>query len=336
MRRGHSPAPWLPASAGSADRYRSAVHRSLPEPSPVARAAGPHVHAFAAQVLPGQADKKNPRGSLPSLAPAVSLSIWVNSPFSSLSRPVATDKEPLQDLYIVFVGPQVQEIAPGLLKYAFTLLRLVKKILLITRADQVIARVDPITPSGFRIFGLDHPDRRQLHIHLVIHLDPDHIVLLARYLQRLLITRPRRRVATPSRRISPSPRFHRPISCPSGRHSLSHALSGPIQKIAQQKHDSLIPRAAVEKTDRLAQIRPLPFWLDAQQLPDDIQHMFPSFLWRDIPFDLTAEKDNADLIVVIDRRKRQHRAYFGDQVFLSGVGRAEKRARADIHQEHHG
>ena len=64
--------------------------------------------------------------------------------------------------------------------------------------------------------------------------------------------------------------------------------------------------------------------------------MFPPLFRRDIAFDLIAEKDDAHLVVVVDRRKSQHRAYFRDQVFFPGMNGAEKRTRADIHQQHDG
>src|SRR5579872_5538655 len=90
-----------------------------------------------------------------------------------LTRPVKTYEKPLQDLDVVIVRPQMQEIAPGFLENAFTLLRLVKKILLIIRTHQVIARVNPIPAAGLGVFRFDHSDGWQLHIHFIIDLYPD-------------------------------------------------------------------------------------------------------------------------------------------------------------------
>src|SRR6185437_10525155 len=85
-----------------------------------------------------------------------------------------------------------------------------------------------------------------------------------------------------------------------------------------------------------AQIGPLSLRVDGQQLSDDIKNMFPPLLCRYVSLHLIAEKDHADLIVVIYRRKSQHRAYLRDQVLLPGMDGTEKRAGADIHQQHDG
>src|SRR5690349_6445425 len=83
----------------------------------------------------------------------------------------------------------MQKIASGLLENAFTLLCLVKKILLIVRADQIIIRIHPVSAAGLGIFGFDHADRRQLHVHLIIDLDADDIVVFSGYFESLFESR---------------------------------------------------------------------------------------------------------------------------------------------------
>lgn len=92
---------------------------------------------------------------------------------------MAADEEALQYFNVVLVRPQMQEIAPGLLENAFTLLRLVKEILLVIRLYQVVIGIYPVSGSCLRVLGLDHPDPGELHIHFVIYFDADHIVFLS-------------------------------------------------------------------------------------------------------------------------------------------------------------
>ena len=221
---------------------------------------------------------------------------------------MTSDKKPLQDLDVILVCSQMQEIASGFLENAFTLFSLVKKILLVIRADKEIARIHPIPPARLGILCLDHPDGRQLHIHLIVELDPDNIMFFPGHFQGLVESQ------LPALR-------------------LTRGTSTAIQKIAEQKNNGILPRTLAKKTDGFAQVGALSLRFDRQQLTDDIKYMLPAFLRRYIRFDLVAEKYHADLVIVIDRRKSQNGAYLRDQVLFTGMNGAKKGTGTYINQE---
>jgi hypothetical protein len=140
---------------------------------------------------------------------------------------VTAYEETLEDLYIVFVRAQVQKIAAGLLEDAFTLLGVVKEILLVVGPHEVVVCIYPIASPGFGVFGFDHADGRQLHIHLIIDLYPDEIVFLACYFQGVLES---------------GFRFCR------GEPLLAVA----VDEITQEEGDGSLPGAAIEEADGLA------------------------------------------------------------------------------------
>src|SRR5580692_191839 len=189
----------------------------------------------------------------------------------------------------------MEQVTSGFLKDTFALLRLLKKILLIVGAHEVIIRVNPIAAARLGILRFNHPDLGQLHIHAIVYLDADEIVLLAGDLQCVVKIR--------------------------------------IQKIAKQKDDSLLPRRVIKESNRLTQVGAAMFRLDRQQPPDNKEHMVPSLFWRNIPFDPVTEEDDAYFIVVVDRGESKHRAYFGDEVLFAGMDGTKQRAGTDIHEQ---
>src|SRR3569833_576790 len=144
----------------------------------------------------------------------------------------------------------MQEVATGLLKKALALLGLGKKVLLIIGPHQVIIRIYPIPAARLGVFRLDEPDGRQFHIHLIIDLDADDIMLFSRHFQcifKLLFT-----------------------------DGLFICIL--LDKIAQEENNALMPGAAVEEADGFPEIGTLSSGLRRQQPPDDIKHVLPTLL----------------------------------------------------------
>src|SRR5580658_5711603 len=84
---------------------------------------------------------------------------------------------------------------------------------------------------------------------------------------------------------------------------------GVVEEIAEQENDGLMPGATVEETDGFGQVGALAFWFYCQQLPDDVESVFPAFFGRDVTFDPIAKKDDAYFVVVVDGGESQHGAY---------------------------
>ena len=215
----------------------------------------------------------------------------------------------------------MQKIASGLLENAFTLLCLVKKILLIVRADQIIIRIHPVSASRLRIFCFDHADRRKLHVHLVIDFYTDDIVFFTGYFEGLF-----EGWFTAGRGLS--------IGTRTGAQVRGGGIS--VEKIAEEEDDGFLPRAAVEEADGFAEIGAFAFGFDGQQLTDDVEDVFPAFLRRDIAFYPVAEENDAYLIVVVDGGEGQHGAELRDQILFPGMCRAEEGAGADVDKKHDG
>ena len=76
--------------------------------------------------------------------------------------------------------------------------------------------------------------------------------------------------------------------------------------------------------------------LKIDKLPDDPQDMGQSFFWRNEFFDLIAEKDHPDFIIVLDRAKGKNSCDLGDHFLFQLMLCSELIGTAHIDQEHHG
>src|ERR1700690_1439747 len=81
-----------------------------------------------------------------------------------------------------------------------------------------------------------------------------------------------------------------------------------IQKIGNQKNDAALFDRAGKIPESFSNIRFAMTRLKIKQLTYDTEDMRAPFFRRDKQLDDVAEKNYADLIVVFNRRKRQHRA----------------------------
>ncbi len=88
-----------------------------------------------------------------------------------------------------------------------------------------------------------------------------------------------------------------------------------LHKIGNQEGDRPAFRHAVQKMQRLGDVGPDAFGLEVEHFADYAQDVPPPFFGRDVQLDLVGKDDQADFVVVLERREREDRREFrGDLV----------------------
>src|SRR6266568_2098583 len=95
---------------------------------------------------------------------------------------------------------------------------------------------------------------------------------------------------------------------------------GTDLNVALQFLDRVTPH---QKFQRTVQIRAATAGFEEQHFPDDPQDVTSAFAWRNEFLDFIGEQNQADLVVIADGRKRQHRGNLGGQLALGLLARAE-------------
>ncbi len=91
---------------------------------------------------------------------------------------------------------------------------------------------------------------------------------------------------------------------------------------------------AQQKFQRGVQIRPAPLRLKKQNFADDAQDVAAAFARRNEFFNFVGKKNQADFVIVPNRREREHRGNFRREFALGLVARAEQAGAAHVHDEH--
>ncbi len=166
------------------------------------------------------------------------------------------------------------------------------------RAHAAIRRIENDDLAGLRIFQLDQADVRQFHLARVGDGDRHQVMAAVGNAQRLFIA------------------------------------GG--NKIRHQKHHGAPRDDAIQIFQRQADVGALSLRLMIQQLAQHPQHVALAFFRRHEFLDAVGENNQADLVVVLDRRERQQGAQFGGDVGLHALEGAELAGGAGIDEQHHG
>ena len=92
----------------------------------------------------------------------------------------------------------------------------------------------------------------------------------------------------------------------------------------------------VQVFQRGGQIGPAVLWLEEEHFADEPQGVQAAFFRMNEKFDLVAEKEEADFVVILDRAEGEDRGDFGGQLALARVHASEIARGADIDHEHDG
>ena len=90
---------------------------------------------------------------------------------------------------------------------------------------------------------------------------------------------------------------------------------------------------AAGKFKRVCQVRAALFGLEEQHLANHAQDVAAAFARRDEFLDSVREQQQADLVVVADRREREHRGDLGGEFAFGLIARAEQARATDVHDE---
>ena len=105
-------------------------------------------------------------------------------------------------------------------------------------------------------------------------------------------------------------------------------------EIGNQEEDGAAADHAVEVVQSAREVRPPAFGLEIEHLADQAQGVQAAFFWRDVKLDIIAEKQEPDLVVVVDRAEGQDRGHLGGQLALAQLHAPECPRRAHIHHQH--
>ena len=109
-----------------------------------------------------------------------------------------------------------------------------------------------------------------------------------------------------------------------------------VLEVADDEHDGPAPHDAVDVIQGRRDVRSTARRLEDEQLANDPQDVPRSLAGRHELLHLVGEADEADLVVVLDRRERQRRTDLGDELALELAGGPELLRAAEVHDEQHG